>query len=161
MISLNDQPLTTRHFPHSSLLCADWLSSALSRHASMNGSKVLTYTQNKREQICWAKMFLYKDEMHIWWQMDSASTARLLNLISYEGAVTSVQGGLRFGPRSRFLYAVWKLSPCLRALPLVPPLSSHAARHAAFLGLILPLNEVPASELELVPGRGAVMANSS
>jgi len=47
MISLNDQLLTTRQFPHSSVLCADWLSTALSTYASMNRntSKVLTYRQ--------------------------------------------------------------------------------------------------------------------
>lgn len=65
MISLNDQPLTTRQFPHSSLLCADWFSTALSRYASMNRniSKVLTYRQRKKSiylQGIMKKSFLFQ-----------------------------------------------------------------------------------------------------
>lgn len=80
------------------------------------------------------------------------------------GAVTSLQEGPRFGFCSRRLIAVWMLSPYLRAFPLAVPPSSHPPRQAAEvlgLSLPLPLPEVLASELELVPGRGAVMAHSS
>lgn len=74
MISLKDRPLTTRQFPHSSLLYADWLGTAFSRHASMNRntSKVLTYTQQKGTHLqgMLQKCFLDWDEMHIWQQME-------------------------------------------------------------------------------------------
>jgi len=65
---------------------------------------------------------------------------------------------------SRFLNAVCTLSPYLRGLPLgVPPSSHNPGQAAELLALILllPLTEGPASELELVPGRGAVMDHSS
>lgn len=87
MIILNDQLLTTRQFPHSSLLCADFLGTALSIHASTNNntSKALTYI-HKKGTICRAccKMLLYKNSMFgkKWKDSDLASTTRV-NLKSY------------------------------------------------------------------------------
>lgn len=82
-----------------------------------------------------------------------------LRAATAEVVVTSVHSG-GIGPSSRFLMAVWTLSPCLRG-PLGEGFSSH--RHVGeVLGLILlPLTEGPDSELELMPGRGALMAHSS
>lgn len=62
-----------------------------------------------------------------------------------------------FGAWSRFRKATWMLSPCLRG-PLGVKPSSHGHE---VLGLSLPPLTVLASELELVPGRGPVMAHSS
>lgn len=79
------------------------------------------------------------------------------SLSIFKWTVTSGHGGLRFGAWSRFLKATWMLSPCLRG-PLGVKLSSHGHE---FFGFILPPLTVLASELELVPRRGAVMAHSS
>ena len=80
------------------------------------------------------------------------------------GAVTSGQDGTGFGALSRFLNAVCTLSPYLRGFPLGTALSSQPPGQAAeILGLILLLLLLRGlvSELELVPGRGAVMDQSS
>lgn len=155
MISLNDQPLTRHQLPPSSLLLLS--GSALTRHASVNRntSKVLAHTKRTHLQ---GDMF-YVDGI----EGSDVRCFRFHRTFSVK-SVTSGHGAPRFGPWSRFLIAVWTLSPYLRGLPLDTPVSSHAPRHAAeLLGLILllPLTEVLASELELVPGRGAVIAHSS
>lgn len=147
----------THHLPHSSQLFADWLS----RHASMNRDtrKVLTCTQWKGNKFCRACCKKYFTQRYAYLATYLRSALQLPAHILFKQIVTSVHGGTGLEARSLFLNAVWMLSPCFRG-PLGAGFSSH--RHAAeCLGLFLPLTEELASELELVPGRGVVIAHSS
>lgn len=148
-----DQPPNETSPPssHSSLLYADWLSTALSGHASMDKDRQSAYIHTiKGSNSAGRTAKMFATNYNIWQQIIASACI-------FKGAVTSGHGGLRFGDWSRFLKATWMLSPCLRG-PLGVKLSSHGH---VFLGFILPPLTVTPSELELVPGRGAVMAHSS
>lgn len=146
MISLNDRPLTTRRYltAHCVVLTGSALLSPGMPPCTGTRAKCL---YGQKEQIC-RTYFL-------------CTTSHLNS--SHKGTVTSGHEAPRFGAWSRFLNAVWMLSPCLRG-PLGDAPSSHPPGHAAeIFGFILPppLTGVVPSELELVPGRGAVIAHSS
>lgn len=89
----------------------------------------------------------------------------LMNICLLKHLLTSGQGGPWFCAWSRFRNAVCMLSPYLLGFTLLVPPSSHTPGHAAEIReLILPLpfaEEDVASELELLPGRGTVIAHNS
>lgn len=161
MISLNDQPLTTHQLPHSSVLCADWISTTLSTHNSMNRTQAkCLHTCKKGNKPAGHITKIFCTKMKFIFGKKKELNFSLL----YLRTVTSGHGVPRFGPWSRFLNAVWTLSPYFRGPPLVVPPSSHTPGQAGELFeliLLLPLTEVLPSELELVPGRGTVIAHSS
>lgn len=144
--------------PPSQLTASCWLALQTCLHKQAHAHSAYRHTM-KREQICSACCKKYFTPRYAYLATDLRSAPQLPAHILFKPIVTSVHGSTGLEARSLFLNAVWMLSPCFRG-PLGDGFSSH--RHVAeFLGLLLPLTGEVASELELAPGRGAVIAHSS